>query len=328
MLWHYGMWDYGCALSHGPGSLKGGAKSALNGAPNSSPNQATNDRPNSGTQEGRASPSHPKQASQGTWLDQPTLKTPSQASCAHTSPSKTDPSRATNAPKPLADPLADALVDPWADPLFVNQDKKVALEALRQAMESVACPSLTDTANRLVLGDGHPHSAIMIIGEAPGAEEDEQGLPFVGASGRLLESMLASIHLARQQVYMTNVIPWRPPFNRPPTSEEIKLFSPWLGRHIAIIQPRFLLCVGASATKAVLKLTIPLMNTQGTEYTYQCPHTHQSIPAWTLYHPAYLLRVPGQKKTAWIQLQHIEQVLHDRGIHPTPRVSLAQVADE
>jgi uracil-DNA glycosylase len=204
-------------------------------------------------------------------------------------------------------------------PLHRAEDKSKALSALKEAVEAVACPSLTETAKQLVFGHGDPNSAIMIIGEAPGAEEDEQGVPFVGASGRLLESMLASVHIARHHVYMTNVIPWRPPFNRPPTSEEIKIFAPWLWRHIAIVQPQFLICVGATSTKAVLKISTPLMNTQGIEYTYQCPYGNISFPAWTLYHPAYLLRVPGQKKTAWAQLQQIAKTLQERGLLAPPQ---------
>lgn len=196
-------------------------------------------------------------------------------------------------------------------------NKTDALAAWQEAVAKVSCPSLTDTASRLVVGDGDPNHAIMVIGEAPGAEEDQQGIPFVGASGRLLEAMLNSIHIARHHVYMTNVLPWRPPFNRPPTAEELRIFSPWLSQHIAIVRPRFLLCVGATATKAVLQLSVPLTETQGKSYPYVCPYTHDTIPTWTLYHPAYLMRVPSQKKTAWTQLQDIQTYLCTHGLHPT-----------
>ena len=210
---------------------------------------------------------------------------------------------------PVEQPLQESSV-PKAE------DKTSALTRLEEKLRHFREPSIAQTAKNMVFADGNPHSAIMLIGEAPGAEEDLQGKPFVGASGKLLDAMMASIQLDRSKVYITNVVPWRPPFNRQPSSAEIKTFLPFLQEHIHLIQPRLLICVGAVAAKAVLNLDQTLTQSQGQVLWYTNPLSHEKIPTWTLYHPAYLMRAPGQKRAAWQQLLCIQGFLKEKGITP------------
>jgi uracil-DNA glycosylase family 4 len=188
-------------------------------------------------------------------------------------------------------------------------EKEGALIQLAEKLRQFKDLPISQTAENMVFSDGNPHSPIMLVGEAPGAEEDRQGKPFVGPSGKLLDAMLASINLDRTRVYITNVVPWRPPFNRQPSGEEIRAFLPFLHQHIAIIQPRVIICVGGVAAKALLNLTQTLTETQGQLLTYYSQFQSVHIPAWTLYHPAYLMRAPGQKKVAWQQLLRIQAFL-------------------
>jgi DNA polymerase len=204
-------------------------------------------------------------------------------------------------------------------PSFTSGSKEEALAQLAEKIRQFKEPSIAQTATNLVFGDGNPHSAIMLIGEAPGAQEDIQGKPFVGASGALLDAMMASIQLDRTQCYITNVVPWRPPFNRQPSGAEIKVFLPFLHEHIHLINPRVLICVGAVAAKAVLNLDQTLTKAQGQLLSYQNPLSGDVIPAWTLYHPAYLMRAPGQKRAAWEQLLCIRAFLAEQCI--TARVN-------
>lgn len=189
------------------------------------------------------------------------------------------------------------------------------LADLRAAMASFDGCSLKKTAINLVFSDGIPSSPVMIVGEAPGAEEDRQGLPFVGPSGRLLDKMLASIDLDRRRnCYITNVIPWRPPDNRKPLLSEITVFLPFLTRHIALISPKILLLVGGLAVSAVLerKEGITRLRGQWLEYTTGLSH---AIPVLSIFHPAYLLRMPIQKRLAWRDLLTVKQRLATLTVH-------------
>jgi uracil-DNA glycosylase family 4 len=188
-------------------------------------------------------------------------------------------------------------------------EKEAALKHLSQRMKAFQDLPITQSAENMVFSDGNPQSSIMLIGEAPGAEEDRQGRPFVGASGKLLDAMMASIGLDRTQVYIANVVAWRPPFNRQPSAQEIAACLPFLHQHIHIIQPRVIICVGGVAAKALLCLDQTLTQSQGQELAYKCPIQSRSITAFTLYHPAYLMRSPGQKKVAWQQLLYIQDFL-------------------
>ena len=171
--------------------------------------------------------------------------------------------------------------------------------------------SLKNTAKKLVLYDGDTKSDLMIIGEAPGKEEDEQGIPFVGRAGQLLNKMLSAINLNRKNVYVTNVIPWRPPQNRTPTDEEILEFLPFLQRQIEIINPSFIYLLGTTAAKAILSTPLSLNKLRGRWHEYKSINMNTSINVMVSYHPAFLLRSPNYKKEAWSDLQMLEKRLNE-----------------
>ena len=168
---------------------------------------------------------------------------------------------------------------------------------------------LKNNALKTVFADGNPSSKIMLIGEAPGAEEDKLGKPFVGAAGQLLNKMLKAIKLDRSSVYITNIVPWRPPNNRAPNSEEILQCLPFIQKHIEIIQPTILVLLGGTATKAILATTHGITKLRGKWYEYNSLNIKESIPTMAMYHPAFLLRSPGHKKEAWEDLQKIQKKL-------------------
>jgi DNA polymerase len=187
--------------------------------------------------------------------------------------------------------------------------QKDLLDALRHDMATVPGCTLSVSANNLVFADGNHTASIMIVGEAPGADEDAQGKPFVGASGQLLDAMLKSIHLDRSCVYITNTVPWRPLNNRQPTDAERATYLPFLQRHISIIQPKLIICVGAIAYKTLINRPETLTQSLAMDFTYQCPVSHTNIHTVTLYHPAYLMRCPNKKKDAWHQLLRIQTLI-------------------
>ena len=187
------------------------------------------------------------------------------------------------------------------------------LEELRAAIDGfTACP-LRATANTTVFADGTPGSAIMLIGEAPGRDEDLQGLPFVGRSGQLLDRMLESIGLARKgatnTVYITNVLPWRPPGNRAPTTQEAAMCLPFLERHIALAAPKLLVLLGGAASKFVLGIEDGIMRLRGKWRAYELQSGGDAIPVLPTLHPAYLLRQPAEKAKAWRDLLQIKKRL-------------------
>jgi len=171
--------------------------------------------------------------------------------------------------------------------------------------------SLKNTAKKLVLFDGNTKSNLMIVGEAPGQEEDEQGIPFVGKAGQLLNKMLSAIQLDRKDVYVTNAIPWRPPQNRTPTNEEILDFLPFLQRQIEIIKPTFIYLLGTTAAKAILSTPLSLGKLRGQRHEYKTINMNASVNVLVSYHPAYLLRSPNYKKEAWSDLQMLQKKLNE-----------------
>lgn len=183
-----------------------------------------------------------------------------------------------------------------------------SLEDLRQAMLKDTVCSLKETALNTVFGDGNPQASVMLIGEAPGADEDRLGKPFVGVSGQLLDKMMATIGLTRDNFYITNIIPWRPPANRQPSVEEIRLCLPFVKKHIELIRPQVLIFVGGTAAKALLDTTEGIMRLRGRWLTYTAL-PEQPTAAFAIYHPAYLLRSPGQKKVAWQDMVQVKQKL-------------------
>jgi DNA polymerase len=163
------------------------------------------------------------------------------------------------------------------------------------------CP-LAATATNLVFAEGNPESGLVLVGEAPGADEDRAGRPFVGASGQLLDRMLASIGLNRERLLVTNLIPWRPPGNRPPTDTEIQVCLPFLLRHLALLRPRLIVTLGALSTRALTRRDDGIRRLRGRWYNVTVPGLPEDVPTLAMLHPAYLLRTPGAKKDAWEDL--------------------------
>lgn len=171
------------------------------------------------------------------------------------------------------------------------------LDALRGALADFdQCP-LKATATNLVFADGNPDSGLMIIGEAPGADEDRQGLPFVGVSGKLLDAMLGAIGRDRTSAYISNILFWRPPGNRKPTALETEMCLPFVERHIELVQPKALVLLGGSAASTLLNTTVGITRLRGKWQTYG--KNGLNIPVLPTYHPAYLLRQPAFKRDAW-----------------------------
>jgi DNA polymerase len=189
------------------------------------------------------------------------------------------------------------------------------LEELRAALGAFTGCALRDTATRLVFADGAEDTNLMLIGEAPGAEEDRAGKPFVGPAGQLLDKMLASIGLNRANLRIVNVVPWRPPGNRTPSETEIAACLPFLHRHIALIRPEFLLLLGGVAAKAMLPpehRATGIRRLRGQWHELKIPGLDAAIPTLPTYHPAYLLRTPSAKRESWLDLIALQQRLSER----------------
>ena len=180
------------------------------------------------------------------------------------------------------------------------------LDDLKNAMIRFDGCDLKKMATNMVFSDGVPNSKIMLIGEAPGAEEDRLGKPFVGQSGQLLDKTFSTLGLSREKnIYITNTIPYRPPANRTPTSQEMALFKPFLMKHIELISPKALVLVGATAFKSLLDEKAAITKVHGTWFDLKVQD--QIIPTIGIYHPAYLLRSPSQKRALWQDLIKIHE---------------------
>lgn len=183
------------------------------------------------------------------------------------------------------------------------------LEAAVRAFEGCA---LKRTATNTVFADGVPGAPLMIIGEAPGADEDRIGKPFVGRSGQLLDRMLATIGFSRKtNTYITNILFWRPPGNRKPTGEEIAACLPFVWRHIALGKPRVVLLSGGTATAAILDRTEGITRLRGRWFDLPVPGLERPVPALATYHPSFLLRTPARKSEAWRDLLSLESHIGD-----------------
>jgi uracil-DNA glycosylase len=188
-----------------------------------------------------------------------------------------------------------------------------SLDQLRAAADTFDGCALRQTATRLCFADGCADARVMLIGEAPGTEEDRQGKPFVGPSGRLLDRMLAAIGLDRQSVWITNVIFWRPPGNRSPTAGEIAVCQPFLERQIELLKPAAIVFVGGIAARALLGVDDGVTRLRGHRYLYRAPGLTEPIPALVMFHPAYLLRQPLNKRFAWRDLLTLQAWLAEPG---------------
>jgi DNA polymerase len=214
---------------------------------------------------------------------------------ARAAPAPAPPRAAPPAPRPASMP-----VPPTDD--TAREAREIArsaqtLDELRDALDRFEGCNLRLTANQLVFADGTPGSRLMLVGEAPGRDEDIQGLPFVGRSGQLLDRMLAAIGLDRTKVYIANVVPWRPPGNRTPTPQETAVCRPFLERQIELCNPDMLVCLGAAAAKELMATSEGILRIRGQWRYYDLGSRKIRIMA-TL-HPAYLLRQPLQKRLAW-----------------------------
>jgi uracil-DNA glycosylase len=176
------------------------------------------------------------------------------------------------------------------------------LASLRSNLERFEGCALKRTATQLVFADGAPGSRVMLVGEAPGGDEDRIGRPFVGRAGQLLDRMLHAIGLNRQRVYIANVVPWRPPGNRTPTPQETQACLPFIRRQIELAAPEILVCLGGSATQTLLGVREGITRARGNWFTYECDNG-RTIRAFAMFHPAYLLRQPGQKRQAWADMR-------------------------
>ncbi len=182
-----------------------------------------------------------------------------------------------------------------------------SLDELREALADFDGCGLKVTATKLVFGDGNPRADIMLVGEAPGAEEDREGVPFVGRAGQLLDKMLLAIGLDRGKVYIANVVPWRPPGNRTPTPAEIALCLPFTRRQVELVNPKILVCLGAPSAQTLLGAKEGIMRLRGRWLEYR--QGDVTIPALPMLHPAYLLRQPAQKRLAWQDLRTLVKAL-------------------
>jgi DNA polymerase len=210
-------------------------------------------------------------------------------------------------------PPAKASPAPLAPDAAIMEARRLSasapdLDTLRALLDAFDGCTLKSTASRLVFADGRPGAPVMIVGEAPGRDEDEIGRPFVGRAGQLLDKMLAAIGLSRDDVYIANTVPWRPPGNRTPTPQEIAILLPFITRQIELSGPKILLTMGAPATQTLLSQKEGILRLRGRWFDY--PLGGAKIPALATLHPAYLLRQPSQKALAWHDLRALRAKLH------------------
>ena len=189
------------------------------------------------------------------------------------------------------------------DNFELSRDKAENLDKLKKSILSLNNCDVKRQAKNIVFSDGNPNSKIMLIGEAPGANEDEEGLPFVGRAGALLDKMLAAIDLDRKKVYISNIINYRPPDNRRPTDEEIKRYLPFITKHIEIISPKILVLLGSTAMNALIGNEVVISKMRGKWIEKKFGNCKTSVII--TFHPAFLMRQPAQKKMAWIDLKMI-----------------------
>jgi DNA polymerase len=188
-----------------------------------------------------------------------------------------------------------------------------SLEELRAAIGRFDGLALKASATNLVFADGNPSARLMLVGEAPGAEEDRRGLPFVGPAGQLLDRMLAAIGRDRSTAYITNIVNWRPPGNRNPTPAEMALSQPFIERHIALIDPAVVVLLGGIAAKTLTGRSEGITRLRGRWFPLKRDDGAETIPALATFHPAFLLRSPGQKREAWIDLLTVKRKLDELG---------------
>ena len=191
------------------------------------------------------------------------------------------------------------------DNFEISEDKSNNLELLKKSIIELKNCNLKRHGKNMVFCDGNPKSKIMLVGEAPGANEDQEGLPFVGRAGMLLDKMLAAINLDRKKVYISNIVNYRPPENRKPTEEEIRRYLPFITKHIEIINPKILVLLGSTAMNALIGNNVVISKMRGKWIEKKFGSCKTSVII--TFHPAFLMRQPAQKKMAWIDLKMIRE---------------------
>jgi uracil-DNA glycosylase len=234
--------------------------------------------------------------------------TPPDAPTTRSAPPPPSAPRTLVGPATLPAPTASAPAVPEAAVMAARDAAKSAanLDELRALLDKFDGCALKATASRLVVADGNPEGRVMFVGEAPGRDEDIEGLPFVGRSGKLLDQMLKAIGLDRAKVYIANIVPWRPPGNRTPTPVETQICLPFIQRQIELADPDILVCVGGPSAGGLLNMQGILKN-RGRWVTYQTGT--REIRAMATLHPAYLLRSPIAKRLAWRDFLAIKKAL-------------------
>ncbi|HEU5273206.1 MAG TPA: uracil-DNA glycosylase [Xanthobacteraceae bacterium] len=217
---------------------------------------------------------------------------------------KVRPDAGRAAAPPLAAPLAP---DAAAGDARALARKAASLEELRGLLQGFDGCELKRHAKQLVFADGNPQARVMFVGEAPGRDEDQEGLPFVGRSGKLLDRMMKAIGLDRTSSYIANVIPWRPPGNRTPTPQETQICLPFIQRQIELVDPDVLVCLGGPSSQTLLGFTDGIMRTRGRWLAFDTGT--REIRAVATLHPAYLLRQPLHKRLAWRDFLAIRKAL-------------------
>lgn len=194
-------------------------------------------------------------------------------------------------------------------------DSATTIENLREIVMNFELCNLKKLAINTVFSDGNPNADYMFIGEAPGATEDKMGIPFCGESGKLLDNILASINVSRKtNAYITNTVFWRPPANRAPTQEEIDICRPFVEKHIALIKPKIIILVGSVAATGLLGKHAGITRIRQEYYSYSNQYLSAPITTTSIFHPAYLLRQPMQKKTTWYDLLKIKHYVRENKI--------------
>lgn len=237
-------------------------------------------------------------------------QTKSRAAVAAYRENAAKPEAPTRAPQqtPVRATVPDAAHIATAQKLAANAHNT---EDLKAAIAGFDGCNLKFTAKNMVFADGNPAADLMLIGEAPGRDEDIQGVPFVGKSGQLLDRMLSAIGRDRTSVYISNILPWRPPGNRTPTAQEVAMCLPFIVRHIELIGPKKLVFLGGSSAKALLNVSIGIMRLRGQWHDYALPDGRM-IAAMPTLHPAYLLRNPAHKRHIWNDLLQISAALKEK----------------
>lgn len=233
---------------------------------------------------------------------------PKRAAASTPAPEPASPTRASPPPARPVQPVV-----PAEGQSALARDIAAAcdsLEALRAAMEAFDGCNLKLTAKQLVFADGNPQADLMLVGEAPGRDEDIEGRPFVGRSGQLLDRILSAIGRDRTNVYIANVIPWRPPGNRTPTPHETEICRPFIERQIELVGPKVLVTLGGPSAKTLLNEADGILKMRGKWRSVQTPGG-VGIPTMPTLHPAYLLRNPAHKKLAWRDFLEVRQRLAD-----------------